>query len=619
MTELEVTDFLLGRGGINPGIDVYRPTTGGTEQILSLESGQSVYALSISADNRIVAAGTKRGEIYLLRTDGQVTSDKISYKIDQFALSSPVLSLCFVNANILATADTAGTCILWRLDKSESYRLANDGKVICSLFCADARHLAGLSVSGELVIWDWTTTSTVDELKVPIPPESASLVKCICLPDTDIWAWPGRGGLMVLYDRGQNQIRTVEAHEGDFWAMAVCNRRLLTVGRTDSCLKSWTAGLLEPTDVYQAPFGIISAAILDTDSFKMLLVDDTGRAGLYRCNESKLELVKYPGGKDCRVVLGPDPEKVKVMAEQRKAARARTLAIEITDRIGKGLCGELESLYQELTELGYGHVTLSLRAGEAKAKDDLAGEIVACHKLAKIVSYDQPQTEVSLARYAGLLESIWQPQMATGIYKRLQKQYPDNNIYKDHLHRLTKYVKAIKKDQCVIETDIPISILAKATAAADSHLCGRYLLKADPVYNCRVHISPSELLCKFDQIRRSIAQLPTASQIDICWLSKEKIDRAATFLVSCNIVSRFGNLEFGIKFLNAGLQTLLVPVIILNTDIKNNTATAYSQDFYGSLADIDNNLPQSGWLQMVKNAVYYAIRQLISREMATNS
>ena len=63
---IDYLNILLGRGGDEPGLDVYGAISGVRETILSLEKRQSIYAVDVSPDGNIIAVGTKTGDIYWL-------------------------------------------------------------------------------------------------------------------------------------------------------------------------------------------------------------------------------------------------------------------------------------------------------------------------------------------------------------------------------------------------------------------------------------------------------------------------------------------------------------------------------------------------------------------------
>jgi hypothetical protein len=619
MTEILKQSVLLGRGGNSPGIEAYSAISGTLEKILSLTVGQSVYAIDISPDGDIVA-GTKTSDIYWLRQQGHEAS---GFLVEQFANCAPILDVCFVDERTVAVSDTAGRCLLWQLRKdAQPDKLPRAGGVVFSLFRLDDRHLAGLSVFGQLLVWDLAERNLAKVVEVPPPPDLSALVKPVYWLDS--WAWPARGGIIVLYKWRTNDVHTIcTAHSGDVYAVVVCGDELLTIGKTDRFLKRWQAGCDTPAGSLEVPHGIISAALwCSRQSRRLLLINDAGQAGIYSWTDGKLNLIKQLAGQDYRIAFGPDMERLKSAMQHQEKLRVKELSAQINNKIAQRVYDdELQSFYQQLTKLGYRQVALGLQGLEAGSKNDLVAEIKIYRELVDIIQHEHPGSEKSLLRYAELLESVWQPQNACRIFKKLARIYPDNNGYAESMFRVSKQASIIEDGNYIIESDIQLPLLARSAVALCTRFTGRYLVKNIKAQgNCNVIISAGELIEKYEQISKTRPHepLPQAEEAELCWLSKEKTEQITTVIFASKDTELFSCLELGVKFFNARLQTVLIPVVMFNAgkDVKGVSVEQHNGAVLKNLQHIENNSLSNAWLQMVHRNINHAIRQLITRALA---
>ena len=616
MLNLHADNILLGMGGSNPGLDAYSAISGSLEKILSLDAGQSVYAIDICPEGRTIAAGTKNGAINWLRRHGSAQTDD-EFLVQQQANGASILSISFVEESTLAVADTAGRCLLWELGSHPQPKELPTGKrIICALFRLDARHLAGLAISGELVVWDWQKGEIVEVAKVPNPPEDlVALIKPLYWPAAKDWVWGGGSGSIVFYNWPGNEVRVVGHHATDVYAMVVCRDELLTIGRMDGRANHWCTGAGEPVGSFEAPRGIISATSWDwQDRTMVLLINDAGKAGVYSWANSGFDLIKSLSGEDYRIAVGPDMEKFTVAMQQQKTRRVQELAALINERISRQEWTELETHYDELDKLGYSHVALALRGREARSKDDLVAELNIYRQLAGIIPHEQPGSESVLARYAELLESVWQLPKARLLNRELTERYPDNRIYAEAAQRISEYTKSTKDGGYVIETCVPVLSIVKAAAGLGEEMAGRYVLKVRKPVSCRVVISAGDLIGKYEQLCDKQSQMPRAAKKELCWLSNDRAEQVTTVVFGNEDSDRFSHIELGIKFFNARLQTVLVPVIMLNADSKTRDTSKeqHNQNVLEELQYIEDDYFK-GWLEIVEHTINQAIRQLISR------
>jgi WD40 repeat protein len=618
-------NIILGLGGSKPGLAIYDTKSRSLKRILSLLAGQSVYAADLSPDGRVIIGGTKDGAIYRLAHQPDAGDHNYQTQWCPNCVAAPVLSVCFVDEQIFAASDTAGRVLLWLPGKAGPDRLPTGGRIICAMFRLDNRHLVGLSTSNQLLIWDWAEGDIVKIVEVPGPPEQlTALVKPVYWSRADQWVWPGRGGVIVFYSWSRNEVRSISAHTGDVYAVLVCDDELLTIGRTDESVRHWCTGTDEPVGSCEAPVGVISAALWCQQSKLLLLINDLGKAGVYSWTNGDLKFLEQLSGEHYRIAVGPDMQKVESALCLQKATYARELSVQIKEKIARRQTGsEVDSHHQQLVQLGYEHVSLALRAEEYRINNEIVSELQCYKKLTELVPETNEKTKGSLLRYATLLESLWQHEVACSVYTQLAQRYLDNNDYAEHMCGASKYISIFNEDGTyVIETDVPLSLLVKAAMVLDKKFTGRYLLKkiGTPV-NCDVIISTGEFIEKYNQIAKTKPQelLPQAEQTELWWLSNNKTEQTTTVILASNDSGPFSCLESAIKFLDAHLQTVLVPVVMFNANRKTNNDVPieqHNQAILEMLQRIHDDSSFTGWLKVVYGNIRETIRQLITRKLA---
>jgi len=619
---IDSLDILLGTGGDTPGLEAYGAISERCEKLLSLPKDQSVYVVGVSPGGNIIAAGTKSGDVYWLahrQADPENQSDSVLH-LDHGA---PILSLCFVDTSTLAVADTLGRCLLWQLGAdTQPMELPTGRRVICTLFQPDSMHLAGLSLCGKLLIWNLPENKLVRALEVPIPPNDLiALVRPVHWKAAGIWVWPGQHGAVVFFNWRRNEVHTLCAHTDNVYVSLVCNDELLTISK-EGTLKRWRAGSNEPVGSYEAPKGVISAAIWGEQQLQMVLINDSGKAGIYSWDGNRFNFITWLSDHGYRVAAGPDAEQFNSALRRQRMMQANDLAARAKDKIGQHAWAELAPFYQQLDELGFGHVTWGLRGQEARVKNDMVAELTAYHELFQIIPPERSESRSFLARYAELLEIAWQVGMAERSYQYLSEMDPGNDNFTLAARRLSKYAKITDSGMYVVETDTPLSLLVSSATVLSEAFVGRYLVKSiEPPFNCLAHISASEFIERYERIRKTKAQLhlPRARQAELWYVSKQKADGVTTVLFENENPDSINCLEYGITFINAGLQTIVKRITLFNAGQKKNNVSVeqHNRILNEHLQSIENNSwSNNGWLQIVDHNVTHVIRQLMTKRLA---
>lgn len=622
---MNVTDklqqnIMLGTGGSKPGLTVYNTSSGTLKRILPLPADQDVYAVDVSSDGKIIAAGTKNGQIY--RLTYQPDDGSYSYRVEQLtnSVAAPVLSVCFVTHHALAVSDTVGRCLLWQPGKQEPDKLPTGRRIICSLFRLDDGHLAGLATCGQLHIWDWAERDVVKIVEVSGPPKDFSaLVKPVYWHAAGQWVWPGSDGVIVFYNWPRNEVRSISAHSSDVYAVVVYGDQMLTIG-TDGAVQRWCAGTDEPVGSCEAPVGIISAAVWANQQPELLLINDDGKANVYVWADGRLDFVKHLPGDNFRIAIGPDMQKIESAMRHQKVMHARQICARIKEGIAQRELGGLDGLHQQLVQSGYEHVSLALRGEKYRFTNDIVSELQCYMKLTELVPKEDKRSKISQLRYAGLLETVWQQKKACSIYEQLTRIYPDNNGYAEAMCKASRQASIIEESNYVIEPDIQLPSLVKSATLLNEMFTGRYVLKniREPI-NCNVIVSADQFTKKHAQLCEKSRML-WAEQADLWWMSKNRTEQVTTIILGSDESGPFHrHLELAIKFLDA-LQTVLVLVVVYNAGPKTNEVSSLGQHNQEVLKELQRILADGhllrGWLKIVYGDAMDIIRQMITKAMA---
>ncbi len=612
-------NIILGTDGDKPGLMVYDTGSGTFKRILSLPPQQEgVYAIDVSADGQTIAAGTGTGEIYILTY--QPDAGSCCYQTEKLIsrVAAPITSVCFVGNRKVAASGTAGRCRLWQPGKTQPELLPTKKRVVWSLLHLDEDCLGGLCTCGRLIIWDCVEGDIIKTVEVPGPPEELSiLIKPVYWHTAGLWVWPGSAGVIVFYDRLRNEVRSISAHSTDVYAVVVCDDQLLTIG-TDGTVQRWCAGTDEPVGSCQVPAGIVEAAVWASGQPQLLLINEEGRAGVYSWSNDRLNFVKdLPGDNYC-AAHGPDMQRIESATQHQKAMHAREICTRIKEAMARREPGGLDGLHRQLVESGCEHVSLALRSEEYGINNDIVSSLQCSMKLMKLIPREDKRSSASQLRYAGLLETVWQPKKACSIYQQLASMHPESNGYAGAMCRASRHAGIIEEGNYVIGPGIPLVSLVKSAILLNEPFTGRYVVKtiAEPI-NCNVIVSADEFIEKHEQLCKESKTL-RAEQADLWWISKNRTEQVTTITLGSDGSEFFNHFELAIKSLDT-LQTVLVPVVVFNAGPKTNEVSSgrHNQDMLKQLEHIlaDGHL-LNGWLKIVYGDAMGIIRQLITRAMA---
>jgi hypothetical protein len=617
-------NLILGKCGDRAGLAVYNYQTDKVQNITALPAGQDVYSVDSTDDDNLIAAGTKQGSLYWFIRQFSTVTDSYKVKKHVKCINAPVLSVCFLDQHNLAVSDTAGRCFICSPDHDQIRILDCEREIICSLFCPDDRHLAGLSVAGKLFIWDWRESAVIKKIQVPGPPEDFSvLIRAVYWSVNKLWVWPAAGGVIVLYRWEDNEVRSISVDTTDIYSIIVSYERLLTITRQKNCIDCWDINFKRPLASYTVPEGVISGCLFgQKQQQKLLLLDDRGRAGLYVFNNGSLNFVKSLQTDNICTLIGPDIEVMELAELRQKQIQAKQLSIQIRQSLQKGrLTTDIDSLHNELIELGYEHVSLALRAERYRNIKDIVSELASYQKLIPLLGDKPDVLKSSLFRYAVLLENIWQLPGSLAVYHKLLQSEPDNPDYQERLGQLNKRIDIINTDDYAIETDIPLSSLIRSCMLLNQRFTGRYLIRnIEKSLNCNVPISADELIKRFKNIIKSKHQKLSIQieKTDMWRLKADTIEQAETIIVKDPDSELFSNIELSVMLQHLQFQSVFTASAFFNAQKGSEDISNRQQNLYllKQLQQIEDECLFRGWLKVVYGDLRDALRQVITRAMA---
>lgn len=612
--------IFIGGGINNPGVVALNVDTNDTRKLLDLPLLNSVYAMDLDLINNKLAIGTKGGLVYILSVESREITEKdsLAYKLVQGA---SVLSACWVGESYLAVSDTAGRCLLWHtnIDKSPKV-LGTFEDVICSLLNIDENILAGLSSKGRLYFWEAFEGKLIKTLNVPGPPSISGLVKLVYWQEEYSIVFPNSMGRLTLFDLKKDTAKSINAHKGDFYAISTYGDRLLTIGMQDRRLKIWSKGYNESDCEIIAPEGVVSLAVAGERHQKLLIVDTKGKASVYQIKNDKLHFLSHLPGRDYRVVISPDPEKLQRFIFQKKESEARQITSEIQANTGQLDDNTIKKLHTRLVELGYEHLSLEIRTEHAYKNKDIIGSLKYAFSLMKLL----PQKEVfacnSMERYAALLERTWHISEADAVCKSISNIDPDYPFVMQ-----TNYIEwvgnIIRDNYWMIDPDIPIHQIIESATIIEKQFYGRYVIrKLDPEPCYGVSIPADRIVEKYEYIRNESAELklPSATAEHVWWISSSEIQQIqlVTFLDEPN--QKVSRSQFALQVFGGNQGTVVVPVVLFdyrNADpkisVKMNNEKALEE-----FSKIKQSPLTTNYLTSVHQTLIQALRLLVTEGLS---
>ena len=612
-----ITSFVVGTGRSRPGVRILPSQGVEAFDLAELPGGHSVYAIDVDAGSDRILLGTEGGRIELLSWREVGESSRIQ-RMHSLLQGSPVLSVCLLEESLLAATDTAGRCLLWRpaIDPNRPQMLETKNGCICSLLRLPGNRLLGLSAEGRLLVWDTGNggrlLSTVD---APSPPEILALVRLLYWPAQDAVAYATGDGRLAVCNLNEMKVSTRPAHKGEFYVILADQERLYTIGRSDGLLKTWQDMNDSPSQEMEAPRSIISGHLLEGDSLRALLVNEAGEAGIYSLEGNAIRLVGLLRGNHHRSVSGASAQACREHRQRQRLSKARQLQSQIRTDIDNGRFDSTETLYKQLSDLGFKKVSLSLRARQAQVQQDILSELKHRRDLADSLSPDDPRSLASLRHYVDVLQRAWCVRGAKEVDDLI------NTTIASSPNWLSMAADALRGEDWIIEPDIEIPVLVRAATLMGQHFIGLWTHEiAQPVTFPEGDLTAERLAAKYEQVKyeSKLPDLHRARARKVWWISRGIVRQAEIVILESSLQQGCMGLHPAVRILSGELQNSFVPMSLFHAGRPQPEETFQDHNHQVMCAHewISQQELVDPWPRKVRQVLSLALRRLHTEAIA---
>jgi hypothetical protein len=609
--------MFLGAGGKEPRFDALMGS-GETRRLLEFPPMHSAYAISIESEGGSIAVGTKGGLVYILSGYAAQKADAPA-RYCQLAQGAPVLSACWICKSLLAVSDTARRCLLWdTIQKEFLQSLETGGETICSLVNLTDGLLAGLSTNGKLLFWQPREGRLVKKTDGPPPPITSALVQMVYWPAQHALAYPARNGNLTLVSPEKNAHRELTAHRGAFYAISAFGENLLTVGKGDGRIKVWEAGPDKPRHDFQGVEEVISAAALGNQPTKLLLVDARGIANAFTLEDGEFRHLGRVPGEDYRAAVVPSPERIQALYAKRQEEEVRRIVSEIQEGVERVPGEDITRLHSRLTELGYEHVSLALRAEQAEKNGKIIEALEFYFGLVRILPQDNPSIFAFMERYAASLKKAWHLPEADAVRRRIL-DFDPNYQFNACPNNLGEAADLVRGENWVIEPDIPMEDVIESANVIGKRLIGRYAMRLEaPQSCCRVLLTPEMIAEKYERVRRESGKkrLPGATTERVWWISREEYDEVQLVPFGDGATNTIKGLQFAVQVSCVELDTVVTPVVLFDwrAVLPGETVEEGNKRASEALKHIKKKSSSNPYLSAVHVALEQALERLVTQK-----
>lgn len=425
----------LGVGGARPEVQVFDGVE--TRTATPGKPGQSVYRLTVTPGNRRVAIGTRNkgaGDqfapvmVYDRLPDGTLEADPVRCWFQPAA----VTALGALTDDLFVSGGVQGSLFLW--DFSQPNRalatLSANGSAILSLTTLSERLFATVSADSALRLWDVSAAAPVREVQLDGPGDGrVRLLSLAAAPEHRLVISLSPGGRVSVHDLDDelglygvqpSGVALASAVEvvGEWLVMADASSSRLVASRLPDLADQRVATL------DRSVHALVS---LTESTFISIHHDGTGTVWTLQNDLGVLSIL--PTG-NLRCGHGPPRFLQLELARKRKESARR-------EGLGRALeylrGGQHDQLLQEVERLsaeGMGLESLLILAESYRSQGRPLWELRARLALALELD-DTPEHAVHLVTLAQLLETLGEPGLARGVFRRASAAAADRSDLTD--------------------------------------------------------------------------------------------------------------------------------------------------------------------------------------------
>lgn len=429
----------LGSGGDTPGVVAIRQDAGKelSSVLASFDRGYSVYSLAISPDGSRLAVGSRTGmiRVYPLQDlRGERTGEPMLDVFHGANLATGVLGLAFVTDDFLASGGEDGRIRIWDVTNGRAVaELAAHTGCVTAICAMGSLVLASIGTDAVMRVWDLDTL-TAEFTSVPFKlPKVASMVSLEFDAESGLLLHSSGDGKLHVYDtKDEFTTRAIEAHRGDFCALACGTKHIATAGTDDMTIKIWPRSLERPIAHTAAADRILALTWIDDET--VLAVNKNGTAQRWRASGEAQCNGPVPGS-DVRTCIGwPAAIRGRVHSEITRAWRAQQITL-VREQLSTGnpdAIRAVEPMIAELHRRGFCTEAVLLVAEWARAAQRPLWELETLLRFVHQLE-DDSAAFPSLYAIGNLLASMKEPALAIEFFDRV---FAQDSHYRDTETRL---------------------------------------------------------------------------------------------------------------------------------------------------------------------------------------
>ncbi len=572
--------IVFGCGGPSPGVVAYGAIGAAPHRVLTLPDGHSVYAAKGSGDGRSLVIGTKRGVVLRLSVPpatGGLLPAVPEVTISQlFDCGTPLLSATFAGEETVGASDAGGRLVLCPLADGEAVREIRLFRPVCALTATGWNALAGVTATGEILVWEVSSGWGKQRASGPPPAEPWALVRLVHWPAAKCLVYPGRTGELVRCSLPSYETRAVKAHYGDWCAMHVCGDHLVTVGRRDGRLRLWNAKGTGVAGTLCAPPGVVAVVALDDLLTAYVMITEDGEAGVFEVAGRRLQLVARLKGNCYRTVVIPKRAVPRLSAIEHDRAKAETCVDGI--RMARQASDEdsAERLHRSLVSMGYGHVSQAVLAEQAQEDGDLLGELRHRFSLWQTVREEPLLARLGAARYAEILMDVWQVEEAMLVSRQTATTADVYGTPSTSLAHAQKCSQAMQTGAWLATPGVAVATLIDAATTVGRLFFGRWTLRQGGRFRCPdTNVNGRGLHGAYERLRRSQRRMGiAAARLEQVWILT-RVSAVEESVVTISSSSTPGlRLQLCLRLEHEECQTSVIPLVLFSAVPKTDTTAS---------------------------------------------
>jgi hypothetical protein len=605
------TYVLLGYGGIQPGIKVFDPLSMQVVDDCSMTSGNSVYSLCRTHSGFMI--GTRTGRAWQVLDPPE---DLIgNMHTDQFQSiphgPSGILGLCLLPDERMALANDSGGC--WVIDPRQqpAHRclLITGQEVVCSLAPMGDERIFGLTRKGKGLMWDTTSGELLFSKKLAELSDLVSEINCARWSDSLIF--PTQDGSLGVFHPVRASFEVKQGHRGNWYHAMPFQSSLLTFGFQDRQVISWGIGLESKIHSCDTPKGIICGCLLSQSPLQALLVQSSGRAGVYECSEGKWRCMSELPGESYRCCLGHDLDALtlsSVLISKKKAVKLanRIKQSDVNDQ-------EKEGLHQELRALGYEHVSLGVRI--QTSENDIPSALRSSLKLVEVLGEQNRMTSAVSQSHISLLFRAYCFHTAHEFLQS-QDKLKDQRATESQIDQLKSWKNAIESTSTILyENPVTFPDFLECAEISGEPLMGYWLIQTLKAWEIDLggrgeSREVSNLICEALKQGGSININGRDAMVSIC---KEGFNESSVLVMNANQTSEINGLELCLKMLPQATGWMIQPMVIFSLQSSERSSPKSYSTLVSAYQSLITRKDRTYGMGPLLNHVIHQLRQLASQ------